>query len=73
MMMAWTRSAKRLASVAGTAYNFADNGNRLTTGSMTDTWDAAEIAGSSQPLAVSYDGLRWALGPGQMGQRINNG
>jgi len=46
----------RLALVEGAGYNFADNGRLLTTGSQTDTWNVAEIAGSSQPLAVSYDG-----------------
>jgi YD repeat-containing protein len=51
----------RLTSVDGQAYTFDNNGDLLTTGTMTNTWDAAnrliETAVSSQPLAVSYDGL----------------
>ncbi len=52
--------ANRLAAVDGVSYTFDDNGNLLATGSMTNTWDAANrlTAVSRKPSAVRFRSYR---------------
>jgi RHS repeat-associated protein len=53
-------AADRLTSVNGQTYAFDDNGNLLTTGAMTNTWDAAnrliEATNAGATLQPIYDG-----------------
>jgi YD repeat-containing protein len=54
-------AANRLTSMDGVGYTYDDNGNLLTTGALTNTWDAAnrliETTRAGTTPQPSYDGL----------------
>jgi RHS repeat-associated protein len=54
-------AANRLEAVDGQSYVFDDNGNLLTTGAMTNTWDAAnrltQMANDKSQMANHYNGV----------------
>ena len=59
-------AANRLAVVDGQAYSFDANGNLLTTGVMTNTWDAANrligTEGNETALQPIYNGINDRVG-----------